>query len=84
MCGVPDGDEKNTAWRGMCNMIVANPDGINRDLFFFCYAVATWKAPPADLRHQFKKVKTNVSFPLTVNFIFFFLLLIKISDSARL
>lgn len=53
---IRDNEEKDSAFRGMCNMIAVNPGGIVHDFIFFCDAVASWVSPRADLKEQFVKV----------------------------
>lgn len=53
---IRDNEEKDSAFRGMCNMIAVNPGGIVHDFIFFCDAVASWTSPRPDLREQFVKV----------------------------
>ena len=56
---IRDNEEKDSAFRGMCNMIAVNPGGIVHDFIFFCDAVASWVSPRPDLKEQFVKVITN-------------------------
>ena len=57
MRDVRDQEEKESAFRGMCNMIAVNDQGIEKDYFvLFCNAVASWSNPPSDLKEQFVKV----------------------------
>ena len=56
MRDVRDQEEKDVAFRGMCNMIAVNDQGIDKDFFSFCDAVASWPGPPSDLKKQFAKV----------------------------
>ena len=53
---VQNQEEKDVAFRGMCNMISVNDQGIDKDFFLFCDAVASWSKPPSDLKKQFAKV----------------------------
>lgn len=53
---IRDNEEKDSAFRGMCNMIAVNPGGIVHDFIFFCDAVASWVSPRPDLKEQFVKV----------------------------
>ena len=59
---IRDNEEKDSAFRGMCNMIAVNPGGIVHDFIFFCDAVASWVSPRPDLKEQFVKVY-NISHP---------------------
>ena len=42
---IRDNDEKDSAFRGMCQMISVNPSGVVPDFIFFCDAVASWINP---------------------------------------
>lgn len=53
---IRDNDEKDSAFRGMCQMISVNPGGIIPDFIFFCDAVASWVNPQADLKDMFCKI----------------------------
>jgi len=53
---IRDNEEKDSAFRGMCNMIAVNPGGIVHDFIFFCDAVASWISPRPDLKEQFIKI----------------------------
>lgn len=54
---IRDNDEKDSAFRGVCNMISVNPGGVVQDFIFFCDAVASWVNPKADLKEMFIKVR---------------------------
>jgi len=53
---IRDNDEKDSAFRGMCQMISVNPGGVVPDFIFFCDAVASWLNPQADLKDMFCKI----------------------------
>lgn len=53
---IRDNDEKDSAFRGMCQMITVNPGGIVQEFIFFCDAVASWVNPKDDLKEMFTKV----------------------------
>ena len=53
---IRDSEEKDSAFRGMCNMIAVNPGGIVYDFIFFCDAVASWVSPRLDLKEQFVEI----------------------------
>lgn len=53
---IRDNEEKDSAFRGMCQMITVNPAGVVQDFIFFCDAVASWTAPKDDLKEMFQKV----------------------------
>ncbi|KAI8438824.1 hypothetical protein MSG28_011180, partial [Choristoneura fumiferana] len=51
-----DNDEKDSAFRGICQMIQVNPGGVVPDFMFFCDAVASWSNPKDDLKEMFTKI----------------------------
>ncbi|KAK9497607.1 hypothetical protein O3M35_004303 [Rhynocoris fuscipes] len=53
---IRDNEEKDSAFRGMCQMITFNPGGIVQDFIFFCDAVASWINPKDDLKEMFTKI----------------------------
>ena len=53
---IRDNEEKDSAFRGVCNMITINPNGVVQDFIFFCDAVASWVNPKEDLKDMFCKV----------------------------
>ncbi|CAH0561950.1 unnamed protein product [Brassicogethes aeneus] len=53
---IRDNDEKDSAFRGMCQMIQVNPAGVVADFIFFCDAVASWINPKNDLKEVFIKI----------------------------
>ena len=53
---IRDNDEKDSAFRGMCQMINVNPGGVVNDFIFFCDAIASWQNPNADLKDMFYKI----------------------------
>jgi len=53
---IRDNDEKDSAFRGMCQMISVNPSGVVPDFIFFCDAVASWLNPQPDLKEMFYKI----------------------------
>ena len=56
---IRDNEEKDSAFRGMCQMITVNPAGVVPDFIFFCDAVASWMNPKEDLKEMFNKVLWN-------------------------
>ena len=56
---IRDNEEKDNAFRGMCQMIQLNPGGVVNDFIFFCDAVASWITPKDDLKEAFIKVRRN-------------------------
>ncbi|KOB70037.1 putative transportin 1 [Operophtera brumata] len=53
---IRDNDEKDSAFRGICQMIQVNPGGVVTDFMFFCDAVASWSQPKDDLKEMFTKI----------------------------
>ncbi|PSN43076.1 Transportin-1 [Blattella germanica] len=53
---IRDNEEKDSAFRGMCQMITVNPAGVVPDFIFFCDAVASWMNPKEDLKEMFNKI----------------------------
>ncbi|XP_050313589.1 transportin-1 isoform X2 [Anthonomus grandis grandis] len=53
---IRDNEEKDSAFRGMCQMIQVNPAGVIVDFIFFCDAVASWVTPKDDLKEGFSKI----------------------------
>uniref|UniRef100_A0A1B6EQY0 Importin N-terminal domain-containing protein n=1 Tax=Cuerna arida TaxID=1464854 RepID=A0A1B6EQY0_9HEMI len=53
---IRDNEEKDSAFRGMCQMITVNPAGIVQEFIFFCDAVASWVNPKEDLKEMFTKI----------------------------
>ncbi|KDR06564.1 Transportin-1 [Zootermopsis nevadensis] len=53
---IRDNEEKDSAFRGMCQMITVNPAGVVQDFIFFCDAVASWMNPKEDLKEMFNKI----------------------------
>ncbi|XP_073999052.1 transportin-1-like isoform X3 [Rhodnius prolixus] len=54
---IRDNEEKDSAFRGMCQMITVNPGGVVQDFIYFCDAVASWINPKEDLKEIFTKVR---------------------------
>lgn len=53
---IRDDVEKESAFRGLCEMINRNPDGVVRHLLFVCDAIASWGTIPDDLRQIFHEL----------------------------
>nr|CAD7441194.1 unnamed protein product [Timema bartmani] len=53
---IRDNEEKDSAFRGMCQMITVNPAGVVAEFIFFCDAVASWVSPKPDLKEMFTKI----------------------------
>ena len=51
---IRDNDEKDSAFRGMCQMISVNPSGVVPDFIFFCDAVASWLNPQVEIKYNFR------------------------------
>lgn len=68
---IRDNEEKDSAFRGMCQMVTVNPGGVVNDFMYFCDAIASWATPRDDLKDMFQKVNiantlyySNRFFPL--------------------
>ena len=61
---VNDSIEKRDAFRGVCNTILDNPQGLFGSFKFFCGAICLFEKPPDDLEQLFRKViySLNVTF----------------------
>ncbi|XP_052892869.1 transportin-1 isoform X2 [Anopheles moucheti] len=53
---IRDNEEKDSAFRGMCQMITVNPVGVVPDFIFFCDAAASWMTPQKDLHEMLQKI----------------------------
>ncbi|GBN48360.1 Transportin-1, partial [Araneus ventricosus] len=53
---IRDNEEKDSAFRGICSMISANPGGVVQDFIYFCDAVASWVNPKPDLKSMFHEI----------------------------
>ncbi|XP_018023344.1 transportin-1 isoform X1 [Hyalella azteca] len=53
---IRDNEEKDSAFRGVCNMISVNPSGVVEDFIFFCDAIASWVNPKPDLKEMFHRI----------------------------
>ena len=58
---IRDNEEKDSAFRGVCNMISVNPSGVVEDFIFFCDAIASWVNPKQDLKEMFHRVSVKLS-----------------------
>lgn len=47
---IRDNEAKDSAFRGICELIRKNPNGIVNDFYFFCDAIACWDEPKQDLK----------------------------------
>lgn len=77
---IRDNDEKDSAFRGMCNMITVNPVGVVPDFIFFCDAIASWANPPTDLHQMIQKVRSG---GFMQNFLFSFYFFFRFSTVSR-
>lgn len=59
---IKDNDEKDSAFRGFCMLIQANPAGIQEDFLWFCNAVVKWQTPSSELDDMFRKVSPNFAY----------------------
>jgi transportin-1 len=53
---IRDNDEKDSAFRGVCNLIMLNPSAVANELIVVCDAIALWERPPADLQEKFRNI----------------------------
>lgn len=60
MRNIRDNEEKDSAFRGMCQMITVNPAGVVPDFIFFCDAAASWSSPKSDLHDMLKNVSSLI------------------------
>lgn len=53
---IKDNDEKDSAFRGICEMIRVNPNGATNGFAYFCNAVVRWQKPSARLNELFAEI----------------------------
>lgn len=53
---IKDNDEKDSAFRGLCEMIQVNPNGAAKGFVYFCNAVVRWTTPSQQLNEMFAKI----------------------------
>jgi len=53
---IRDNNEKDSAFRGICNMIVLNPLGVTNEFIYVCDAIASWEKPPVELHNKFRDI----------------------------
>ena len=53
---IRDNDEKDSAFRGICNMIVLNPLAVTNEFIYLCDAIASWEKPPMELHVKFTEI----------------------------
>eukprot|EP01134_Creolimax_fragrantissima_P004304 CFRG4304T1 len=56
MRNIHDNGEKDSAFRGVCHMIMLNPEGVDRTFLWFCDAVSSWHNIEPDLDDMFKEI----------------------------
>ncbi|KFD52198.1 hypothetical protein M514_06911 [Trichuris suis] len=56
MRNIRDNEEKESSFRGLCNVIMANPSAALNDLIFFCDAISSWVTLKPELRDLFVKI----------------------------
>jgi transportin-1 len=53
---VRDDSEKDSAFRGLCQLIKTNPRGVIKHFLLVCDAIASWIAPKPDLKEMFYQI----------------------------
>ncbi|CAK9784881.1 putative importin beta-2 subunit [Cutaneotrichosporon oleaginosum] len=53
---IKDNDEKDSAFRGFCMLIVKNPAGLENSFIWFCNAVCKWQHPSRELDDMFRQI----------------------------
>ncbi|CAF1223085.1 unnamed protein product [Rotaria socialis] len=53
---IRDNDEKDSAFRGICNMIILNPLAVTNEFIYVCDAIASWEKPPMELHAKFRDI----------------------------
>lgn len=53
---IKDNEEKDSAFRGLCEMIKANPNGAVKGFIYFCNAVVRWTTPSRELNDEFTTI----------------------------
>jgi transportin-1 len=51
-----DSDEKDLAFRGLCQVVVRHPDFCQNNFMYFCDAVASWNTVKPDLKDIIKNI----------------------------
>ncbi|KAJ4483780.1 armadillo-type protein [Lentinula aciculospora] len=51
---IRDNEEKDSAFRGLCTMVQANPAGIAKSLLWFCNSIVRWNQPSPELNNMFQ------------------------------
>ncbi|TPX33899.1 hypothetical protein SmJEL517_g03297 [Synchytrium microbalum] len=55
---IKDNQEKESAFRGLCRMAEANPQGVSQHFVYFCDALCLWERLPPDLNEVFRNILT--------------------------
>ena len=53
---IRDNEAKDSAFRGVCELIRKNPNGVVNDFYHFCDAIACWDEPKQDLKQLFYEI----------------------------
>lgn len=53
---IKDNGEKDSAFRGLCEMIKVNPNGAVKGFIYFCNAVVRWTTPSQELNESFSQI----------------------------
>lgn len=53
---IRDNEAKDSAFRGVCELIRKNPNGMVDDFYHFCDAIACWDEPKPDLKQLFYEI----------------------------
>jgi len=53
---IRDNEEKDSAFRGLCTLVQANPAGMAKSLLWFCTAIVRWTQPSAELNDMFARI----------------------------
>lgn len=56
MRNVSDCEEKELGFRGLCQMILHNPNALQNDFIYFCDAVASWNEVKSDLKQIIQSI----------------------------
>ncbi|KAJ7935322.1 armadillo-type protein [Mycena leptocephala] len=51
---IRDNEEKDSAFRGFCTLVQANPPGIAKSLLWFCNSIVRWNQPSPELNEMFQ------------------------------
>jgi len=53
---IKDNEEKDSAFRGICMVIQANPNGLTKQFTYFLVAVGRWHQPSPELNEMFRSI----------------------------